>query len=117
MNDHRNWREIEGNLFLLKATTKGGYELLREVADDWSAWPVRENEEERTAFTVEAQIEESGDAQLDAAVGAAFDAATDFAFEGAVYKVERDHSRRIFVSPKRWALRGYVTKGRWPPVG
>jgi hypothetical protein len=114
LNKHRERRAITGSLYLLRFKSKGDYEQLLEVAEDWSAWPVLNNEEERTAFTIQAEIDEGDSAERNAEVDVAFRAASDFAVEGTVFKVERDHSAKNFLDPKRWKLRGYMTEGRWP---
>ncbi len=114
LDHHRQRRGIAGNLCLLRFKSKGAYDKLLEIDDGWSLWPVRQNEAEKTAFAVEAQIDESADDARNLEIETAYNDATDFAVEGVVYKIERERSHKSFLHPKRWVLQGYITGGRWP---
>lgn len=123
LDDHRAWRGIAGGLTLLRSKGQGQYEQIFEVTAGWSAWHDQSNRlgaDPDSVPVLVAQVEEPDDAVSAAALAAALagggaaDPADSFAVEGVVYQLEREHTVRPLASPRRWALRGYYTEGRWP---
>ena len=116
----RKYRNISGNLHLLRFKGAGHYELLFEIEDGWLSSIKKLKEHEKTTLYLEVLIAETDNTVRNSTIARllrAFladgdDKATDISVEDVAYKILKDHIEPPVSDPRRWTLRVYLAQGQ-----